>query len=136
MIRKINIEDLNTIYKLGTEYESNFNKTYDLESYLTNSIYLLYCYEEKSIIKGFIIATIMNNDVEILLVFVDNKYRGQKIGSMLLDYVEKMGNTSLLEVSVENTIAYNLYKNRDYKEISRRKGYYNGIDAIIMKKVI
>lgn len=136
MIRKINEADLKTIYNLGSKYDSNFNKTYNLELYLKNPIYLLYCFEENKTIKGFIIATIMNNDVEILLIFVDNIYRGQNIGFMLLDYVEKLGNTCVLEVSIENTAAYHLYLKKDYQEINRRKGYYNGVDAIVMKKVL
>lgn len=135
MIRKINYQDLDRVYELGSKYEKNFKSTYNLEDYLKKDIYLLYCYEEDNTIKGFIIATLMDFTVEILLIFVDNKYRHQEIGSRLLKYVEKMGKSTLLEVSIQNTPAYNLYKKMGYQELSRRKGYYKGVDAIVMKKV-
>ena len=48
-----------------------------------------------------------------------------------LDYDDKK---IILEVSDQNTSALNLYKKYNFIEINRRKGYYNGIDAIIMEK--
>ena len=39
-----------------------------------------------------------------------------------------------LEVNINNTIALNLYKKFNFKEVAIRKGYYNGIDAILMER--
>lgn len=136
MIRKIKKEDISTIYTLGQKYKDNFRLTYNLESYIDNNIYIMLCEEENNVIKGFIIATIIDDTVEILLVYVDTLYRRQNIATNLLNNVNKMGKDSFLEVSTENNSAYNLYIKNGYKEVSRRKGYYNGVDAIVMKKVI
>lgn len=136
MIRKIKKEDVSTIYTLGQKYKDNFRLTYNLESYIDNNIYIMLCEEENNVIKGFIIATIIDDTVEILLVYVDTLYRRQNIATNLLNNVNKMGKDSFLEVSTENNSAYNLYIKNGYKEVSRRKGYYNGVDAIVMKKVI
>lgn len=136
MIRKIKKEDVSTIYTLGQKYKDNFRLTYNLENYIDNNIYIMLCEEENNVIKGFIIATIIDDTVEILLVYVDTLYRRQNIATNLLNNVNKMGKDSFLEVSTENNSAYNLYIKNGYKEVSRRKGYYNGVDAIVMKKVI
>ena len=39
-----------------------------------------------------------------------------------------------LEVKMTNIKAIHLYKKYNFKEIGIRKGYYQGIDGILMKK--
>jgi len=39
-----------------------------------------------------------------------------------------------LEVNKENTIAINLYKSYGFIEVGIRKGYYNGVDGILMER--
>ena len=55
---------------------------------------------------------------------------------MLINHVINFakGKKLILEVSEQNINAINLYKKHNFVEINRRKGYYNGIDAIIMEK--
>ncbi|MBQ6841359.1 MAG: GNAT family N-acetyltransferase [Bacilli bacterium] len=135
MIRKINNDDLETIYNLGKKYDSNFPNLYNLESYVDNILYIMKCYEEDGIIKGFVIANALYESVEILLIYVDTLYRQHGIASKLLADLEKNSvENLLLEVSVQNEPALNLYKKHNYKIISTRKKYYNGIDAYVMRK--
>lgn len=135
MIRKINRNDFLKIYELGKDYDIGFEKKYNLELYVDNSLYILNCYEEDNIIKGFIIATQMYETIEILLVYVDSKFRCNGIASKLLKDLEETDvDNLLLEVSVENKNALNLYKKHNYQIVSTRKGYYNGVDAYVMRK--
>ena len=39
-----------------------------------------------------------------------------------------------LEVNENNLPAISLYKKYGFKEVAKRKGYYSGIDAILMEK--
>ena len=51
--------------------------------------------------------------------------------------LKKRGVTHIfLEVAADNTPAQNLYKNNGYTEIGIRPKYYDGIDAIMMRKDI
>ena len=137
MLRKINYNDLSSIYELGGKYDSIFSKVYDLKSYLENPIYILNCYVEEGIIEGFIIANKLYDTVEILLIYVDDKYRQQGVATKLLESLEKKAvNNLLLEVSVQNEPALNLYKKLGYEILNTRKKYYNGTDAYVMKKVL
>ena len=88
MIRKIKNEDISKIYKLGENYDSKFSSLYDLESYINDNKYEIYVSENDNNIDGFIILTNMYNIKEILLIYVDEKFRGNKIGSKLLKEIE------------------------------------------------
>ena len=137
MIQKINLMDLDIIYNMGSLYDEDFRKKYNLDSYINNDIYIMNCYKENELIKGFIIANRLYENNEILLVYVDEKYRKKGIASKLINSLDnKKGNNILLEVSVENKPAICLYKKLGFDTIDIRKKYYNGVDAYIMKKVI
>ena len=86
---------------------------------------------------GFI-ETVPSVDIlDITDVFVKEDHRGKGYSKKLLDYVIKNSSNQklMLEVSVNNHIAINLYKNFDFKEIHIRKNYYkDGSDAIIMER--
>ena len=47
----------------------------------------------------------------------------------LIDNTDK---SITLEVRIDNNPAIALYKKFDFKEVSTRKNYYNGIDGILM----
>ena len=138
MIRKINKEDINQIYDLGLTYDNKFKQHYCLEDYINNPIYVINVYEDNNSIKGFIISTKMFETVEILLVLVNDSYRKLGIGTALINSLSTLNGIKeiVLEVSKENLPAYYLYKKLGFTEISVRKGYYNGVDAYVMKKVI
>ncbi len=136
MLRKIAKKDLECIYNLGNNYDSKFKDKYNLEAYLDNKIYVMNLDESDGIITGFIIGTIMQEAVEILLIYVDENYRHQGIGKALLQSVEDGAKEIILEVSKNNEVALNLYNKSGYQIIATRQGYYNGIDALVMKKVL
>ena len=135
MIRRIGINDIEIINKLGSKYDPDFVKKYNLKSYIDKSIYLLHCYD-KGAIEGFIIATKVQETIEILLLYVDENYRRQKVASKLINSLEHYSDIEniFLEVSVENEAAIRLYTKLNFEIINVRKKYYNGIDAYIMKK--
>lgn len=140
MIKKATKKDISSINELGTIEFSNFAKTYNIEEYIQNDNYVILVNEEKNILNAFLIIYKNIDYFELEMIIVSKEYRQQGIGSLLLNYFFntfcKKGNSILLEVSVENINAINLYRNFDFKIINTRKKYYGTIDAYIMKKVI
>ncbi len=136
MLKKVTKNEIKAIYELGTKYDSKFRNKYNLVAYLDSEIYVMnYIQEDKNIV-GFIICTLIKKKAEVLLIYVDDRYRGRGYGKELLKSVEKGADEILLEVSKDNNIAYNLYKGAGYEAISIRPKYYNGVDALVMKKVL
>lgn len=138
MIRKINKQDIDVVNELGKKYDDKFSNHYNLIDYIDDPVYENYVFEDSNIIKGFILATRMYETVEILLVYVDEPYRKFGIATALINNLSTLSGVTnvLLEVSKENLPAYYLYKKLGFDEVSIRKGYYSGVDAYVMKKVI
>lgn len=86
---------------------------------------------------GFI-ETIPSVDIlDITNVFIKEEKRSLGYSKKILEYVIEncIKDKIMLEVSVNNTIAINLYKKYGFKEIYKRINYYkDGSDALIMEK--
>lgn len=101
-----------------------------------NSKYIVAKIEDE--IVGFAGINYNYDYVEIMNIVCRKNYRRKGIASVLLEKlilnskefnVSKIG----LEVSEENIPAIKLYEKIGFKEVGRRKKYYNGIfDAILM----
>lgn len=136
MIRKCNSSDIKEINNLGSKYYSNFLNIYNLEEYINDSNYLIIVFEDDNIIKGFAISTFMYGEIELLFIYVRENYRRQRIGSALLEYLINCNTQRiLLEVSVENKNAIKLYEKYNFRTINVRKGYYHGVDALVMEMI-
>ena len=137
MIRRAVKENIPLINDIVKEYNPSFMHQYSLDLYLDSDIYLIYVYEEDNTIKGFIICNHLYERVEILLLFVDTKYRNLGVGKSLIEYLYNLDAEIIsLEVSVENKPALHLYQKLGFKQIGIRKKYYQGIDALIMERRI
>ena len=133
MINKLNINDINKVNELGKELNENFIKLFHIENLNNNEI--IYTYKIENIVLGFIHIFDNIDNVEILNIVVDKKYRKQHIGSKLLDYIiNKYHKNIILEVNSSNKAAISLYQKNNLKEINIRKKYYGTDDAIIMER--
>jgi [ribosomal protein S18]-alanine N-acetyltransferase len=90
-------------------------------------------------IAGFLCLKQVLDEGEILDVAVKGSMRGKGIGRMLVeaalaDSRQRGGEVVSLEVRVGNGDAITLYERLGFREIGRRKRYYeNGDDAILME---
>ena len=133
MINKLNINDINRVNELGKELNTNFIKLFHIENLNNNEI--IYTYKIENNVLGFIHIFDNIDNVEILNIVVDKKYRKQHIGSKLLDYIiNKYHKNIILEVNSSNKAAISLYQKNNFKEINLRKKYYGTDDAIIMER--
>lgn len=88
---------------------------------------------------AFINYYVMYERAELININVLDEYQNQKIASKLIEYmiedsIKKQVKSITLEVKETNIKAIHLYKKYGFKEISIRKGYYQGIDGILMEK--
>jgi ribosomal-protein-alanine N-acetyltransferase len=87
---------------------------------------------------GFILARVAGGEAEILTLAVAPAMRGQGLGRVLLaaaaSHAQTLGATNMfLEVGVDNPPALALYAGQGFVRVGRRKAYYGGGDALIMK---
>ena len=138
MIRKANLKDVDIINDLGGKIIANFINTYDINKYLLSDNYLIFVNEDEHI-NAFLIISENITSYELEVIYVSDEYRHHGIASNLINYfLDNFYNQKkdiFLEVSVENTMAIKLYQKFGFTIINKRKNYYHGIDAYVMKKV-
>ncbi|MGY6410552.1 MAG: ribosomal protein S18-alanine N-acetyltransferase [Alkalilacustris sp.] len=87
---------------------------------------------------GFGLTRVTLDEAELLTLAVAPAARGQGLGTRLL--AELMARAAargaaamLLEVAADNTAARVLYARAGFVEIGRRRGYYGGTDALVLR---
>lgn len=134
------IADLDTISDiLFSDFDDFWNvSTLKSELQNPNSQYIIAKLNNEIVGFGGIWKAV--DDIHITDIVVKKNFRGQKIGSILLEQLislaKKQNITSItLEVNSTNIPAQNLYEKFGFKKVGLRKKYYNNIDdAIIMTK--
>ena len=134
MIIPFDLKYINDIYRLGNQINNKFDQLYDCES-LCDGVNKTYLFIIEKKVVGFIHIQDIIDEVDIIDLIIDENYRRKGYASRLLDFVKKFAHSKriLLEVNELNISARNLYLKNGFTEISKRKGYYNGTDAIIME---
>ncbi|MDB3879962.1 GNAT family N-acetyltransferase [Alphaproteobacteria bacterium] len=95
-----------------------------------------------SYLGGYLLATLIDDEAEILSIGVTPDRQRQGVGKRLLQHFFDFGASrnmtkAVLEVAEDNLPALGLYRDFGFAEFSRRKDYYKQgnkkIDAIMMK---
>ncbi len=94
--------------------------------------------EEDKII-AYLLYTEIYDRIEIEQFMVLDSFRNHGIGTQLLQKLieyatDKQLQNITLEVREDNKSALHLYRKMGFQEVSKRKGYYQGIDGILMIK--
>lgn len=138
LINKMTNEDLE---KIKDNLSKDFDNFWDYEILKEelNSLTSKYIVAKKSnnIIVGFAGIKIILDEAEIMNIVTKKEERHQGIGKLLLNEIIKISKENNiylinLEVNAKNTIAINLYKKYNFKEVGLRKKYYNGQDDAIL----
>ncbi len=138
LINKMTNEDLEKIKdNLSKEFDNFWD--YEILKEELNSRTSKYIVAKKSnnIIVGFAGIKIILDEAEIMNIVTKKEERHQGIGKLLLNEIIKISKENNiylinLEVNAKNTIAINLYKKYNFKEVGLRKKYYNGQDDAIL----
>ena len=95
--------------------------------------YLLFV--ENNEIIGYLYYSDIYDRIEINQIEVKNIHRQSgKATSLMHELIDNTNKSITLEVNKNNIPALNLYKKFDFNEVAIRKGYYNGIDGILMER--
>jgi len=140
MIISVNIDNINLINEIQNTFNEIYKQKNELKNeFVSNPYTKIYIYKENNHILGLIHINDIYDRYEINNIYVVEEYRQKGIASKLLDKVIEDGKQSkivniTLEVRKNNINAINLYKKYNFVEKAIRKGYYNGIDGILMEK--
>ena len=125
------IKDIKLIEKLFKEYKEKYNP-------IINDYTFILSYKENNKYVGFLIYQLLYESAEIIDIFVLDEYRNKGIGKALINKMldNKKIEKVTLEVKKDNKNAIMLYNSLGFKEVAVRKGYYSGVDAILMLKEV
>lgn len=118
------------------QLENSLLKKEEVLHELQNNPFAKYLvYKENNKIIGYIYYSDIYDRVEINQIEVDFIHRNCGIGTKLLcKLTETVEKSMTLEVKKDNVPAIKLYKKFNFQEKAIRKGYYQGIDGILMER--
>ena len=125
------IKDIKLIENLFKEYKEKYNP-------IINDYTFILSYKENDKYVGFLIYQVLYEKAEIIDIFVLDEYRNKGIGKALINKMleNKEIKSVTLEVKKDNKLGILLYNSLGFKEVAVRKGYYNGVDALLMLKEV
>ena len=138
MIEKLTLNStyFDTLEEKFTDVFTKSKVKYDIE----NNIFTQYfTYKKDDEVVAFINYQIMYERAELIQISVLDNYQNQGIASALLEYMINDLKTNkvesvTLEVKIINFKAIHVYEKFGFKKVGIRKGYYQGIDGILMEK--
>ena len=129
MIERIN--DIEVIKDLFFKYKEKYNP-------IINDYTFILSYKIDNKYVAFLINQLLYEKAEVIDIFVLEEYRRKGIGKALLEEMmkDKTIKSVTLEVKESNKNAILLYNSLGFNEVAKRKGYYNGVDALLMLKEV
>ena len=138
-VKLMTLDDLETIKNiLTTDFDEFWNyNVFKEELQSENSKYLVAKFNNEII--GFAGIKIIIDEADIMNIVIKKIYRNNGFGTLLLEkLITLCKSLNLKSVSLEvneiNTSAIHLYENFGFEKVGNRKNYYNGSNAILMKK--
>lgn len=129
MIIELTLENLNEI---KGSFLSEENVVKELEN---NPFGRYLIYKEDSTVIGYIYYSDIYDRAEINQFEIDFIHRNCGKGQLLLKkMIETVDKNITLEVKKDNLAAIHVYKKFGFEEKAIRKGYYSGIDGILMER--
>lgn len=116
--------------------EKSFLSTETVEKELASNPYAKYLLLiEKDKVIGYLYYSDIYERAEINQFEILEEYRNQGKGNLLLqEFLKRINKDVTLEVKKDNTSAIHVYQKNGFVETAIRKGYYQGIDGILMEK--
>ena len=118
------------------ELENTFINVEEIKNELKNNPFAkILLYKEEDKIIGYLYYSDIYDRAEINQFEVELSHRNCGKGKILLNKMLELVDKSItLEVKKDNLPAIHLYKSVGFVEKAIRKGYYQGIDGILMEK--
>ena len=118
------------------EIENTFINVNEIKNELKNNPFAkILLYKEEGKVIGYLYYSDIYDRAEINQFEIELSHRNCGKGKILLNKMLELVDKSItLEVKKDNLPAIHLYKSVGFVEKAIRKGYYQGIDAILMEK--
>lgn len=125
------IKDIKLIENLFKEYKEKYNP-------IINDYTFILSYKSDDKYVGFLIYQKLYETSDIIDIFILDEYRNRGIGKALINKMleDKEIKKVTLEVKKDNKLGIMLYNSLGFKPVSIRKGYYNGVDGVLMLKEV
>ena len=125
-ITKDNIEELENTF---------FNKEEIISEFDNNPFAKVLALKEEDVVIGYIYYSDIYDRLEINQFEINKEYRNQGKGKYLIQYlIDKEKKDITLEVKQDNYSAIKVYEAKGFIQKAVRKGYYNGIDGLLMER--
>ena len=126
-----------------------FKKNNNIDEYISEILYIEELYKdldnnpfgkyllliEGNEIIGYLYYSDIYDRIEINQIEIKSIHRKCGKATQLMNELINNTNKSItLEVNKNNIPALNLYKKFNFNEVAIRKGYYNGVDGILMER--
>lgn len=141
IVEEMNLDHLDSIKNiLESEFDDFWNyNIFQNELRNKNSKFIIV--KSNNEIIGFAGISIVLDVADITNIVIKKTFRGKGISNILLQNIidlAKSNNctTINLEVNSINTVAINLYKKFDFKQVGLRKNYYNSQDGLLFTKFL
>ena len=118
------------------EIKDSFINIKEVEEELKNNPFGKYLIlKENNEIIGYIYYSDIYDRLEINQFEINKEYRNQGKGKYLIQYlIDKEKKDITLEVKQDNYSAIKVYEAKGFIQKAVRKGYYNGIDGLLMER--
>ena len=125
-ITKNNIKELENTF---------FDKEELISEFDNNPFAKVLALKEDDLIIGYIYYSDIYDRLEINQFEINKEYRNQGKGKYLIQYlIDKEKKDITLEVKQDNYSAIKVYEAKGFIQKAVRKGYYNGIDGLLMER--
>lgn len=129
MIRKADYADIEPICRIETDSFTEPWSRASIEAEYFRDISEIFVVETDGFIVGYIIVWHIGDESELLTLAVDEGFRRQGIGTILLDYAVSSRAKScdakwFLEVACENKVACELYEKYGFEKTGIISDYY------------
>ena len=115
--------------------QSFINRNYIEKELSVNPYGKILLLKENDEIIGYLYYSDIFERAEINQIEVNSIHRNCGYGTKMMDYfIEHADKDISLEVCKTNTPALKLYEKYGFKEVAIRKGYYDGVDGLLMER--
>ena len=135
-IRQATLDDIEDMVLLENSFPSEKYSKEELVKMMGIDYYRFFVAEIDKKVVGYLCATIIFEDCDILKIIVNQNFQRQGIGKNLILALKNICEELCvkkfhLEVSVKNTKAITFYENLGFEYVCTREKYYDGVDAKI-----
>lgn len=104
-----------------------------ISDFLTSDTAVYLFSETDGVFSGILSATVAFGEAEIENVAVSPAFRRKGVGKALVNALKEKCEKVFLLVKENNTVAISFYNSLGFESVGMRRGYYRGVNALIME---